>query len=118
METPDAPSPEQIQADTQRLRTERALTIAEDELRRRMIEQVPEIRHEVDRMESALREMVELERSKMPPGAGYGYFVLNQEDRGTYSGEGGIGPKKYRATAISAKDPSGNEILKITLSPM
>ena len=111
-------NPQQIQADTHRLRLERAQRIAEDDLRQRIIEALPEIRHEVYKMEAVLRELIEGERSKMPPEAGYGYFVLNQDNRSTYSGQGNIGPKKYRAKAIVAKDPNANEILKITMSPM
>jgi hypothetical protein len=118
MQTPDALTPEQIEADTHRLRLERAQQIAEDDLRRRMIEQVPEIRSQVERMEEVLREIIELERSKMPPETGRGYLVLKEAPRGKYSGQGGIGTKKYKARGTLTQDPQGKEILKITLLPI
>jgi len=99
-------------------RLERVQQIAEDDLRRRMIEQVPDIRHEAQKMEILLRELIDSERLKMPPETGRGYFVLNSEKRGTYSGQGNIGAKKYKVRANQAKDPHGNEIIKITLYPM
>jgi len=117
MEALDPLTPSPIDADTHHLRVERAIRIAEDDLRRRMVEQVPQIRHEAERMENVLREIVNLERLKIPPEIGRGYFTLYQEGRSTYSGQGNIGPKQYNAKAISAKDPNGNEILKITLFP-
>ena len=118
MQKPDAFTPEQIEADTHRLRLERAQRIAEDDLRRRMIEEVPEIRHEVGRMESILREIIDLERLKMPPETGRGYLVLKQDQTGKYRGEGHIGPKIYKARGTRALDPLGQEILKITFFPI
>jgi len=118
MDQPEAFTPEQIDADTHRLRLERAQRIAEDDLRRRMIEQVPEIRAEVNRMENILREMIDLERLKIPPETGRGNLVLYKQPLGKYSGKGGIGTKKYKVRGTFAKDHSGKEIFKITLFPM
>ena len=118
MDQPEAVTSEQIQAATHAKRLQRAQAIAEDDLRRRMIEQVPEIRHEVGRMENILRDLVDLERLKIPPETGRGYFVLNKRSKGKYSGIGSIGAKKYKIRGVLAQDPSGKEILKITLFPM
>jgi len=117
MEKPEPFTPEQIAADTHRLRLERAQRIAEEDLRRRMIEQVPEIRHEVARMENILREIVDLERLKIPPETGRGYLVLKEGPKTKYTGTAWIGAKKYKARGIIAKDPSRKPIIKITLFP-
>jgi len=99
-------------------RLERVQQIAQDDLRRRMIEQVPDIRHETQKMETLLRELIDSERLKIPPQTGRGYFVLNFDKHSTLSGQGNIGAKKYKARGTQTKDPHGKEIIKITLFPM
>ena len=116
-------TPQQIQADTHRLRLERAQQIAQDDLRRRIIEQVPEIRHEVDRMENVLRELVDFERSKLPPAHNFGYLILkaNKAKKKLSDpdivGNARIGDKNFKATGYSNTDPIGEKFLKVTLQP-
>ena len=114
---------EQIDADTHRLRLERAQRIAEEDLRRRISEQAPEIRQEVERMENALRELVDFERSKLPPAHNCGYLILKankakkKPSDPDVIGTGKMAAKTFKATGYSCVDPLGEKFFKITMEP-
>src|SRR5215470_11068570 len=123
MQKPEPFTPGQIQADTHRLRLERTQRIAEDDLRRRISEQVPEIRTDVERMENALRELVDFERSKLPPAHNFGYLILKankakkKPSDPDVIGSGKIAAKPFKAVGYSCVDPLGEKFFKVTLQP-
>jgi len=104
-------------------RLERVQQIAEDDLRRRILMQAPPIAREVAQMENALRELVDFERSKLPPKHNFGYLILKANKAKARPkdpdviGSARIGNKNFKAIGHSNTDPIGEKFLKITLEP-
>jgi hypothetical protein len=103
----------------QEQRAERVLQIAEDDLRRRMIEESPQIRHDVELMADMIRELVSLEREKR------GLDLLRIDlyaavsKRGPspdFIGETRIGSNRFRVTGRWGLDPEDKKVLKITMT--
>lgn len=112
---------EQTWAHEQRL--SRAQKIAEDDLRRRITQHCSDIEREVERMENALRELVDFERSKLPPKHNFGYLILKANKAKTKPkdpdviGSARIDNKNFKALGYSNTDPIGEKFLKVTLEP-
>jgi len=104
-------------------RLERAQRIAQDDLRRRIFEQIPQIATQAQRIENALRELVDFERSKLPPKHNWGYLILKANKAKAKPkdpdvvGSARIGSSHFKAFGYSNSDPIGEKFLKITLSP-
>jgi hypothetical protein len=101
----------------QEQRAERVLQIAEDDLRRRMIEESPQIRHDVELMADMIRELVSLEREKR------GLDLLRVDlyaavsKRGPdFIGETRIGSNRFRVTGRWGLDSEDKKVLKITMT--
>jgi hypothetical protein len=103
----------------QERRAERVLQIAEDDLRRRMIEESPQIRHDVELMADMIRELVKLEREKRGLDRPRGTINLcaNKEKKHhsepDLTGSGWIAGRYYRAAAWL----SGKEKVRVVLLP-
>jgi len=104
-------------------RLERVQQIAEDDMRSRLLNLAPDIAHEAQQIENALRELVDFERSKLPPKHNSGYLILKANKAKTRPkdpdviGSARIGNKNFKALGYSNTDPIGEKFLKITLEP-
>jgi hypothetical protein len=101
----------------QEQRAERVLQIAEDDLRRRMIEESPQIRHDVELMADMIRELVKLEREKRGGLRGFITLYLNREKKRAsepdLTGSGQIAGGHYQAAGWV----SGKEKIRIAVFP-
>jgi hypothetical protein len=105
--------------ENQAWRTERVLRIAEEDFRRRVIEQAPKIRADVELMAQMIRELVNLEREKRGLDNPRGTLELrpNPEKRSPTDsdliGSGSVRGHFYRASGWLSK----TEKLRILLLP-
>jgi formate dehydrogenase maturation protein FdhE len=104
-------------------RLERVQQIAQDDMRARLLNLAPDIAHEAEQIENALRELVDFERSKLPSKHNFGYLILKVNKAKARPkdpdviGNARIGNKNFKALGYSNTDPIGEKFLKITLEP-
>jgi hypothetical protein len=103
--------------DEQDRRTERVLLIAEEDWRRRVIEESPRIHHDVELMADMIRKLVSLEREKRGLDLLRADLYAAVSKRGPdFIGETRIGSNRFRVTGRWGLDPEDKKVLKITMT--